>query len=444
MHQVFISYAAADSEIAKQVLAVLESSHIQCWYAPRDISPSVSYQQSLMSAIENSRLLLLVLSSEALRSAHVKRDVWKAVAAGIAIYPFIIDETGLEQLLEHYWGFCPAFDASARPLEAHFAGITAAVQDIISAPSETATGARSAMPESEPSGSRLAAQRHLPEEWTGERRLNAISRVLYPEAVDADTDLADYVSFGDGFEERIVRMTLGGYRKIIIYGPSGCGKSSLLNMLTREIKRRGRPAFMWNPHTEVEEGECYCLSYQVLERLLEDGLVGNEMRPLLRNGLKEGGLWYSGVRKATRFLDRTLNRMRRASPEHTAVIILDNLDANDNNCGVSEVFSEFLDFKSGVFVGAIASTEEQTGWLDHYQVNRLAIPGLTVERLHQILARRLNALPFEHSDLVATDREFCARLIELFGSNQNRMFSACRDAILLYDRLDLDSLSRVT
>lgn len=77
-HDVFISYSAKDKKIAEAVCANLEDKGIKCWIAPRDILSGDRYGQSIIKAINESHLVILIFSSHANDSEHVLAEVDRA------------------------------------------------------------------------------------------------------------------------------------------------------------------------------------------------------------------------------------------------------------------------------------------------------------------------------------------------------------------------------
>ena len=66
VHDVFISYESSDKKIADEMCASFEAARIRCWIAPRDVLPGEVWAESLMHAIDRSRLLILVYSEKAI------------------------------------------------------------------------------------------------------------------------------------------------------------------------------------------------------------------------------------------------------------------------------------------------------------------------------------------------------------------------------------------
>lgn len=118
-HDVFISHARQDKSIADAVCANLEQAGIRCWIAPRDIEPGADWGASLMDGLKTSKILVLVLSSSANASPHIRREVERAVHQGITVVPLRVEDVLPEGALEYHLGTVHWLDAMTPPLEAH-------------------------------------------------------------------------------------------------------------------------------------------------------------------------------------------------------------------------------------------------------------------------------------------------------------------------------------
>ncbi len=87
-HEVFITYSSTDKLIADAVCARLEAAGLRCWIAPRDISPGQDWTAAILSAIESSSAIVLVFSTHANESPHVKREVERGIHKGSRGNPF--------------------------------------------------------------------------------------------------------------------------------------------------------------------------------------------------------------------------------------------------------------------------------------------------------------------------------------------------------------------
>jgi hypothetical protein len=105
-HKVFISYAAEDKAIADAVCNAIEARGIGCWYAPRDVSYGKDFDEVIVDAICDSRLMILILSSHSNNSAHVKREVQNACMddASVPVLPFRVEDVPLNKALRYYLG----------------------------------------------------------------------------------------------------------------------------------------------------------------------------------------------------------------------------------------------------------------------------------------------------------------------------------------------------
>ncbi len=89
---VFISYASHDKAVADAACATLEGKHIRCWIAPRDVRAGVPYGESLIKALNSSRAMVLIFSSNSNNSPQVSREIERAVSKGVPIIPFRIED----------------------------------------------------------------------------------------------------------------------------------------------------------------------------------------------------------------------------------------------------------------------------------------------------------------------------------------------------------------
>ena len=108
----------------------------RCWIAPRDARPSQRFTESIGQAIEESRLVVLLLSSHANVSAHVKLEIEIAMEAGILIIPFRIENVFPRGSLEMHLSRMHWLDALTPPLESHLKRLSQVVKSILAGKSE--------------------------------------------------------------------------------------------------------------------------------------------------------------------------------------------------------------------------------------------------------------------------------------------------------------------
>jgi hypothetical protein len=118
-HDVFISYASKDKHVADAACAILESKGIRCWIAPRDILPGADWGESIVDALNQARVFVLVFSSHANTSQQIRREVERAVNRGLAVIPLRIEDVPPAKSLEYFISTPHWLDAFSPPLERH-------------------------------------------------------------------------------------------------------------------------------------------------------------------------------------------------------------------------------------------------------------------------------------------------------------------------------------
>jgi hypothetical protein len=127
-HDVFISYASRDKAAADMVCAGLEQRSIRCWMAPRDIVPGVPWAESIIDAIEGSRVMLLLFSEASNKSVQVQREVERAVHKDVPLVPVRIENVMPTRTMEYFISSQHWFDAIQTPMDQHLERLTEAVR----------------------------------------------------------------------------------------------------------------------------------------------------------------------------------------------------------------------------------------------------------------------------------------------------------------------------
>jgi formylglycine-generating enzyme required for sulfatase activity len=133
-HDVFVSHSSEDKVYADAVVAHFEKSGIRCWVAPRDILPGSNWAGSILTAIENSKLMVLIFSSHANSSNHICREVERAVHHGIPVAPLRIADVKPSNDLEYFLSSSHWMDAMTQPMEQHFARLAEKVKLLLKLP----------------------------------------------------------------------------------------------------------------------------------------------------------------------------------------------------------------------------------------------------------------------------------------------------------------------
>lgn len=99
---VFISYASQDAVVAQKVCSALEAAGFPCWIAPRNVVPGTLYADGIVHAIDESSILVLILSAQAVASAHVGREIERAVSKRHPVVALRIDAAPLTAAFEYF------------------------------------------------------------------------------------------------------------------------------------------------------------------------------------------------------------------------------------------------------------------------------------------------------------------------------------------------------
>jgi TolB-like protein/Flp pilus assembly protein TadD len=114
---IFISYASQDLVAANKVCAALEAAGWPCWIAPRDVRPGEPYAAAIVEAINACRLLILILTKNAVDSRHVLREIERASSKNRTVLSVRLESCELPPELEYFLSANQWLDASGGTLE---------------------------------------------------------------------------------------------------------------------------------------------------------------------------------------------------------------------------------------------------------------------------------------------------------------------------------------
>jgi hypothetical protein len=130
-HDVFISHSSTDKRAADATCAVLEARGIKCWIAPRDIRPGSDWGESIITAIEQSGIMLLLLSKQANSSPQIRREVERAVNRSIIIIPVRLENVMPGRSLEFFLSTSHWMDDFPPPFENHLENLAKTIHQIV-------------------------------------------------------------------------------------------------------------------------------------------------------------------------------------------------------------------------------------------------------------------------------------------------------------------------
>jgi len=134
MYDVFISYSTKDQRTADAVVNYLESARVKCWIAYRDADAGALYAASIIKAIKNSSIFLLVFSENSNNSKHVLKEIDVACKYERIIIPFRIDTCQLDDAVEYYLSATHWLDAISTPMDNHLKNLVNLVNRYLEKP----------------------------------------------------------------------------------------------------------------------------------------------------------------------------------------------------------------------------------------------------------------------------------------------------------------------
>jgi len=133
-HDVFLSHSVKDKAVAEAIVARLQAESVTCWIAPRDVVPGADWGESIIDAIESSRIMILIFSQSANASSQIKREVERAVNKEVYIIPFRVDDIPPTRALEYFISSSQWMDAFSPPLERHLDNLAKTVKAVLEGP----------------------------------------------------------------------------------------------------------------------------------------------------------------------------------------------------------------------------------------------------------------------------------------------------------------------
>jgi len=125
---VFISYASQDTATADAIVEFLERHGLRCWVAPRDVVPGSLYADEIVGAINEARVVVLVLSEHSVKSPHVGKEIERASSKRRRIIALRTDSAPLTRAFEYFLSESQWVDLGTGGTEAAAAKLVEAIR----------------------------------------------------------------------------------------------------------------------------------------------------------------------------------------------------------------------------------------------------------------------------------------------------------------------------
>jgi hypothetical protein len=116
---VFISHSSRDRIEAEATCQALESRGISCWMAPRNIRPGADWSESIIDALSQAKVMVVIISHHANDSQQLRREVERGSNRGMMVIPMRIENVPPARSLEYFLSTSHWLDAFPPPIDRH-------------------------------------------------------------------------------------------------------------------------------------------------------------------------------------------------------------------------------------------------------------------------------------------------------------------------------------
>lgn len=89
---VFLSHSTKDRKVAVTVCEALEHRGFKCWMASRDIAPGENFQETIVHAIRDARVMILVFTENSNNSNEVKKELALGSQHNLVVIPVRVED----------------------------------------------------------------------------------------------------------------------------------------------------------------------------------------------------------------------------------------------------------------------------------------------------------------------------------------------------------------
>ena len=139
MKNVFISYADADSAIARELVGNLSDTHVAGWMDHADVASGVAISRHIKESIQRASTVLVLVTPRSIESQSVQFEVGVAWGMGRHVIPVIIDDPKIvpDWVLQYQY-----IDAQHRPMADVAKDVAHAISEEIEASTRPVRGER--------------------------------------------------------------------------------------------------------------------------------------------------------------------------------------------------------------------------------------------------------------------------------------------------------------
>ena len=136
---IFISYSSKDQKIAGTIAQALEARGQRCWIASRDVLAGDNFQEAIVRALREAKVMLLVFSANANNSDEIKKELVLAGRHRVTVVPVRVEDVVPNDAFSYELATRQWVDLF-QDWEAQIEQLVAQVEMILAAPTSTKAG----------------------------------------------------------------------------------------------------------------------------------------------------------------------------------------------------------------------------------------------------------------------------------------------------------------
>lgn len=280
-HEIFISFSFKDQVITEYIRnALMNKYHLTCWMCTRELVGGEHFKKSIVDAIKNASLILMIQSENSLSSREVPKEVALALDNKKPIIPFVLDDAELYGDLEYDLIGIQRVDARKPTLDERIEELASQIYSMLGKNADKSNA------------------------WA--------ERLAHTRLLSTATVLPKKVFLGrDNTIEEIHNCFKNGERLLFLYGIGGIGKTQIAKQYVKKYNNEYDTVVFATYNGSIRDTiiseSVFCLEPEMQRFTMSDGTIESD----------------------DDFFERKLEKIKKITNERT-LIVIDNFDVIDD------------------------------------------------------------------------------------------------------------------
>ena len=120
-HDLFISYSRVDSAFALRLVRDLAERGVETWFDQLDIPPGANWDNEIEKALDQAKIILVILSAVSAKSENVKNEIGAALERNKQVVPIVLAQGAVPLMITRLQreDFTGDYDAALDALPPH-------------------------------------------------------------------------------------------------------------------------------------------------------------------------------------------------------------------------------------------------------------------------------------------------------------------------------------